>query len=74
LFAFVTEKFEWQSGFGAFSYSHSALNNVIAYINNQKTHHNKKSFKVEYKDFLTEYKIDYKEEYLFFSFGKSSDL
>jgi REP element-mobilizing transposase RayT len=62
---FVDEKFEWQSGFGAFSYSHSALNNVIAYINNQKTHHKKKSFENEYKDFLTKFKIDYKEEYLF---------
>ena len=31
---FTKYKFEWQEGFGAFSYSHSALDNVIAYISN----------------------------------------
>ncbi|MGB3198419.1 MAG: IS200/IS605 family transposase, partial [Saprospiraceae bacterium] len=29
-------KFQWQEGYGAFSYSHSSLDNVIDYINNQK--------------------------------------
>lgn len=58
-------KFEWQEGYGAFSYSHAALDNVIAYINNQKNHHKKKTFKEEYKDFLVTFKIDYKEDYLF---------
>jgi hypothetical protein len=52
-------------GYGAFSYSHSSLDNVIAYINNQKEHHKKKSFKDEYFDFLSKYEIEYKEEYLF---------
>ncbi|TVR36514.1 MAG: IS200/IS605 family transposase, partial [Cryomorphaceae bacterium] len=27
-------KFQWQEGYGAFSYSHSALDNVIRYIQN----------------------------------------
>lgn len=69
--AFVKEKrfsrfnFEWQEGFGAFSYSHSALDNVIAYIQNQKEHHKKKSFKKEYIDFLKKFQIEYKDEYLF---------
>lgn len=58
-------KFEWQEGYGAFSYSHSALDNVIAYIQNQKEHHKKKSFREEYIDFLTKFEIEYKEEYLF---------
>ena len=40
-------KFQWQEGFGAFSYSHSALDNVIVYIQNQKEHHKTKSFKDE---------------------------
>lgn len=62
---FVKFKFDWQEGFGAFSYSHSALDNVIAYIQNQKEHHKKKSFREEYKDFLMKFKIEYKEEYLF---------
>ena len=58
-------KFQWQEGYGAFSYSHSALDNVISYISNQKEHHKKQSFKDEYKAFLTKFKIDFKEEYLF---------
>ena len=57
--------FEWQEGYGAFSYSHSALDNVIAYIKNQKEHHKKQTFKDEYKSFLTKFQIDYKDEYLF---------
>ena len=62
---FTNFKFEWQEGYGAFSYSHSALNNVIAYINNQKEHHRKKTFKEEYLEFLDKFKIEFKDEYLF---------
>ena len=62
---FSKYKFEWQEGYGAFSYSHSALDNVIAYINNQKEHHRKKTFKEEYVDFLKKFQVDYKDEYLF---------
>ena len=58
-------KFQWQEGYGAFSYSHSALDNVISYINNQKEHHKKITFKDEYKDFLKKFNVDYKDEYLF---------
>jgi len=39
---FVRGNFYWQEGYGAFSYSHSALDTVIAYIQNQKEHHRKK--------------------------------
>jgi REP element-mobilizing transposase RayT len=62
---FTNYKFEWQEGFGAFSYSHSALDNVIAYISNQKEHHRRKSFKEEYLDFLEKFHIEFKNEYLF---------
>lgn len=68
---FIKEKrfskinFEWQEGYGAFSYSHSALDNVIKYINNQKAHHSKKSFKEEYIDFLKKFEVEYDEKYLF---------
>ncbi len=58
-------KFEWQEGYGAFSYSHSALDAVIGYIHNQKEHHKKSTFQEEYKSFLKKFNIDYKEEYLF---------
>jgi len=62
---FVKSKFEWQSGYGAFSYSRSALDNVIAYIMNQKNHHKKKTFREEYIEFLQKFQIEYKDEYLF---------
>jgi putative transposase len=62
---FSKNKFQWQEGYGAFSYNHSALDNVIGYINNQKIHHAVKSFKDEYKDFLSRFEIEHKDEYLF---------
>jgi len=57
--------FSWQTGFGAFSYSHSQFDNVIAYIINQKEHHKKKTFKEEYHEFLNQFNITYNDQYLF---------
>jgi len=62
---FCKQKFQWQGGFGAFSYSYSAVDNVIKYIRNQKQHHKKTLFKYEYVNFLSRFEIEYKEEYLF---------
>ena len=58
-------KFAWQDGYGVFSYSHSHIDSVIKYIHNQEKHHQKKSFKEEYLEFLRKFQIDYKDEYLF---------
>jgi len=62
---FSNYKFQWQEGYGAFSYSHSALDKVIAYIGNQKDHHKKQTFKEEYTGFLKKFQIEFKDEYLF---------
>ena len=62
---FSKYKFNWQEGYGAFSYSHSAIDNVIKYVMNQKEHHKKHTFKEEYLDFLNKFQIEYKDEYLF---------
>lgn len=62
---FTKLPFVWQEGYGAFSYSHSALDNVIRYISNQKEHHSTKSFREEYVDLLIQFNIEHKEEYLF---------
>lgn len=62
---FCPFKFEWQEGYGAFSYSHSALDNVIGYIMNQKEHHRKISFREEYKKFLVSFNIEHEDKYLF---------
>jgi len=57
--------FQWQEGFGAFSYSHSQLTDVIQYIKNQKEHHKKRTFKEEYLAILNAFGIEFKNEYLF---------
>jgi putative transposase len=62
---FVPGKFQWQEGYGAFSYSESQVDKVVNYINNQKEHHSQKSFKEEYQDLLNKFKIVYDEKYLF---------
>ena len=62
---FTKSKFNWQGGFGAFSYSHSHLDNVIRYIMNQKEHHRKKTFKEEYITFLKKFEIPHEEQHLF---------
>ncbi len=61
----VRGKFNWQEGFGAFSYSKSQIDNVIKYILNQEEHHKTITFKKEYLDFLQKFEIDYDEKYLF---------
>ncbi|MGA2823482.1 MAG: IS200/IS605 family transposase [Bacteroidales bacterium] len=61
----VKGKFAWQEGYGAFTYSHSHLDNVYKYILNQEKHHHRRTFKEEYLDFLRKFQIDYEEKYLF---------
>ena len=61
----VNQKFNWQEGYGAFSYSKSHLDNVIKYILNQEENHKKQTFKEEYLSFLEKFEIDYEEKYLF---------
>ena len=61
----VKGKFEWQEGYGAFSYSHSHIGKVYDYILNQENHHKKKTFKQEYLQFLKKFEVEYDEKYLF---------
>lgn len=61
----INGKFNWQEGYGAFSYSKSHLDNVIKYILNQEEHHKKQTFKEEYYSFLEKFEIEYDEKYLF---------
>ena len=62
---FVNGKFEWQEGYGAFSYSKSQVKSVIDYIENQENHHKKISFREEYLNFLHKFEIEYDERYVF---------
>ena len=57
--------FEWQEGYGAFSVSASQVKKTIAYINNQKQHHRKRSFKEEFIELLDKHHIEYDRRYVF---------
>ncbi len=61
----IRGKFNWQEGFGAFSYSKSQKDTIIKYILNQPSHHKKKTFKEEYIDFLKKFEVEYDARYLF---------
>jgi putative transposase len=61
----IQGKFNWQEGFGAFSYGHWDLDKVAKYVLNQKEHHTKKRFKEEYLELLKEFDISYDQKYLF---------
>ena len=43
----ATAGFSWQEGYGAFSVSASQTEGVVAYIENQRVHHAKRSFEEE---------------------------
>jgi putative transposase len=58
-------KFQWQIGYGAFTHSHSQIDQVVRYVLSQETHHKKKSFKDEYLGMLENNNVVYTNEYLF---------
>ena len=62
---FVLGKFQWQEGYGAFSYSRSQRNDVIKYIINQEEHHRTKTFREEYLEMLKKFEVEFKDEYVF---------
>lgn len=57
--------FQWQDGYGAFSYSRSHLERVYNYISNQERHHAKRTFREEYTELLKKFEVEYDERYLF---------
>ncbi|MEZ5305016.1 MAG: IS200/IS605 family transposase [Verrucomicrobiales bacterium] len=58
-------RFSWQDGYAAFAVSRSALEEVVKYITNQRSHHQKVSFEDEYRRFLDRHGIAFDERYLF---------
>ena len=57
-------EFWWQTGYGAFTVSHSNIDAVKAYIANQREHHQKQTFKDEFRELLTRHGIEFDEMYL----------
>ena len=61
----VNKHFNWQEGYGAFSYSRSHIDKVCKYIANQEAHHKKQTFRAEYISLLKKFEIEFNEKYLF---------
>ncbi len=61
----IREKFNWQEGYGVFSYSHSHIDKVIKYVLNQEKHHQRKTFRQEYHELLEKFEIPFEEKFLF---------
>ena len=61
---FLTGKFSWQEGYGAFSYGKSQIDMVVKYIKNQERHHKKRDFAEEYLEFLKLFEIEFDERYV----------
>ena len=57
-------KFEWQKGFGAFSYSKSHVSAVVNYIKRQEEKKKKKAFSEEYIRILKDFDVKYDERYI----------
>jgi REP element-mobilizing transposase RayT len=70
----IRKKFGWQEGYGSFTYSKSHVSRVYHYIKNQKRHHQKKTFREEYLEFLRKYEVDYDERYLFIFWDEPESL
>ncbi len=59
------ERFEWQEGYGVFSYGRSQIGAVYKYIENQEAHHKQQTFKEEYLNILDKFEVAYDEQYIF---------
>ena len=58
-------RFEWQEGYGVFSYGPKDINAVYKYIQHQEEHHEVQTFREEYLELLKEFKVEYNEQYIF---------
>jgi putative transposase len=58
-------RFEWQEGYGVFSYGHSQIDSVYKYIAAQEEHHKNQTFHEEYLEFLQHFQVPYDDRYLF---------
>jgi putative transposase len=56
--------FHWQAGYGAFSVSASKVDAVRAYIENQKEHHSRMTFKDEFRGLLEKHGVGFDESYV----------
>ena len=58
-------RFEWQEGYGVFSYSQKNVDTVYKYIQHQEEHHKVQTFREEYLELLKEFRVEFDEQYIF---------
>ncbi|MCE9553764.1 MAG: transposase [Planctomycetes bacterium] len=58
-------RFEWQTGYAAFSVSESQVTIVRQYIQRQQEHHRERTFREEFIGLLRKHNIEFDERYLF---------
>ena len=61
----VQPRFEWQTGYAAFSVSESRVGDVRRYIGAQEEHHRRRTFKEEFVELLRKHNIEFEERYVF---------
>jgi len=59
------QRFEWQEGYGVFSYSQKDVDTIYKYIQHQEEHHKIQTFREEYRELLKEFEVEYDEKYTF---------
>ncbi len=57
--------FEWQSGYGAFSYSRSHIDAVCRYVLKQKEHHQGRTFEDEFMKILRDFEVEIGQKKMF---------
>ena len=56
--------FGWQRGYGIFSIGKSQLTDLVRYIEDQESHHAKRTFQDEFRAMLDKYGVEYDEAYV----------
>lgn len=51
--------------YGGFSYGRSQIGEIYNYIDNQESHHQKRTFQQEYIDYLNENEMEFDKQFLF---------
>ncbi len=64
----IRARFNWQEGYGVFSYSHEHIDRVVRYILNQEEHHRATTFRKEYYHLLDENDISRNDDRFMFDF------
>lgn len=58
------KNFYWQNGYAAFSVSPGHVKQLVPYIQDQRAHHEKQTFKEELRGWLKKYEVEYDERYV----------